>query len=1048
MVSGVTQRHAEHLSSDHIPFTIELALASTTPAPRAAPTRLRRAWDQHRAPEAWQDSLAPALTAALAPLQPSLRALAQHQPQGASAQATIDTVYGQVEEALTDTCLQVVGTKVIRPTSLPWLSAPGVWEARQNKIAALRAVQRNRKDPALRHDLRTALHEWRRVSSEAKRQCYSSLCEQITSSPDSKLRWSLLKRVQPSSFTPLTSIANSSTGELPNSHAESLDNLCAAFIANGTPPPPSDPAAHAALEQQVADWASPAKPTIPDHPSNSWTFTEEDVKTQCTQQHMNSAPGPDAVLPAFLRHAGRSMWAALAAIYTFSWQHSVTPQGWKEANVMALYKGSGSKATAGSYRPISMTSILIRTFEHLVHKRLSAELESRHYFGKFQFGFRKGNSTIDAIHFLVTSIQDVLSRQPTKNHPALQCPVLFLDIQKAFDRVDHAILLQRVEAAGIRGRAWLWLRSFLTGRRMRCVDAAEYSDWQPVEYGVPQGCVLSPLLFLIFINQLQLDILSDPECNLIAPLFYADDGAMGPNPFTTTTTTTQSYEALYLQHLKKAISHLDAWCTSSRMRFGAEKSQIVIFTLRKRPDPQPVSNLRMCGFTISIADGYKYLGLHLTSKLSWTRAYEHALKQARRTAALITRVALATTSLSFAAVRTFVLGLIISSFSYAILFWGRPADLSAQQATALQAQVATPLRVALSLPRTAHQLGTLALCHVPTVAALAVKAQLSHLVRLSSPTLLPSSHPTRQLHDLSMQSVRDKPNILPWTALVPAAAVPLSVYLAAFVIPRLLLHPALGGRLDQPTRAAIGPIPPCPNYELGLQYWRQTGADRLTWAKANYLGQHLTTAIDWSIDISPRIPATAAAQLASSHTHMEWVATHEPLNPAPGGGRAIPHATSAPLTLCMPSPGLPPFLANRSPDTHQDQVRRARLLLNRSRTGTVRKRFAKVADANTISSHCTHCSTPTLPIDESIPHMLLACTRHAIARTQLVADLTALGVLTAAAPLTLSDILVASLPPRPLRKRHIPTLLRHTTTFLSAVHSDRAREQLVPLDTG
>ena len=129
-------------------------------------------------------------------------------------------------------------------------------------------------------------------------------------------------------------------------------------------------------------------------------------------------------------------------------------------------------------------------------------------------------------------------------------------------------------------------------------------------------------------------------------------------------------------------------------------------------------------------------------------------------------------------------------------------------------------------------------------------------------------------------------------------------------------------------------------------------------------------------------------------------------------------------------------------------MRRARLLLNRSRTGTVRKRFAKVADANTISSHCTHCSTPTLPIDESIPHMLLACTRHAIARTQLVADLTALGVLTAAAPLTLSDILVASLPPRPLRKRHIPTLLRHTTTFLSAVHSDRAREQLVPLDTG
>ena len=706
-------------------------------------------------------------------------------------------MYDAFEQQVTLTCISVVGIKAVRPTSSPWLAMPGVQEARKKKKAALKAVMSQPSNDAAWTHLRATTRAWKTTAAAAKKQCFAELCEQITA-PDSKLRWSLLKRVKPSSaFTPLTSIASPTTGALPNSHAESLGHLCSAFIANGTPSPPISQAAQSLLEQQVNSWGAPANPTIPPHPSDAWAFSQADVKAQCTHQYINTAPGPDAILPAFLRHGGPALWKAMAAIYTFSWQHSVTPQAWREANVMALYKGSGSKATAGSYRPISMTSILIRTFEHLIHRRLAAELEGRNFFAPYQFGFRAGYSTTDAIHFLLTSIQKSLRRQRTGD--AIQCPVLFLDIQKAFDRVDHAILLHRVKDAGITGKAWLWLRSFLSNRRMRCVDASETSAWQQVQYGVPQGCVLSPLLFLIFINQLQLDILADPNCSHVAPLFYADDGTIGPNPFDRSPPPASRFEAEYTPHLKAAMVHLDAWCESSRMCFGAEKSQLVVFTHRKDVDPTPFSSLQLCGFTVGIASSYKYLGLTLTSRLRWRHAFDHALKGARQASAHVTRVAMASTAPSFTAIRLFVLNYVLPSFSYGILFWGRSHELTPAQRTSLQAQLATPLRVCLSLPRTTHQLGTLTLCQVPTVGALVAKAQLSHLARVDA---LPPMHPTRRLHAASLSHFTQRPKLRPHTALVPSSLLPLPVYLTACAMPHLLLHP--------PSAAALAPPPSAP----------------------------------------------------------------------------------------------------------------------------------------------------------------------------------------------------------------------------------------------
>ena len=153
MVQAVTQRHAIYLRSDHLPFTVDMELTSTAPAAQSPDTRPRVAWDHHRAEEAWQSCLPPTLKAALAPLVPSLLALSQPLPAGSSARAVLASVYAQVEQALTDTCLNVVGTKVVRPSSAPWLSYPGVREARRKKVAALSAVYNQPGSATARHCL-------------------------------------------------------------------------------------------------------------------------------------------------------------------------------------------------------------------------------------------------------------------------------------------------------------------------------------------------------------------------------------------------------------------------------------------------------------------------------------------------------------------------------------------------------------------------------------------------------------------------------------------------------------------------------------------------------------------------------------------------------------------------------------------------------------------------------------------------------------------------------------------------------------------------------
>lgn len=345
-------------------------------------------------------------------------------------------------------------------------------------------------------------------------------------------------------------------------------------------------------------------------PANS-----EEIKKIILGLDPKKATGPLSIPNKILRLLITEISDILTKIFNQSLETGkfITPL--KTAKVIPLFKNKGSEQEVSNYRPIALLSNLDKIFEKLVHHRLISYLEKFNLLFNRQFGFRKKHATTHNLISLSEKIREDLDKGE------FSCGI-FLDLQKAFDSVDHDILLKKLENYGIRGVANHWISSYLSERKQYVEVEGKKSSLANIRYGVPQGSVLGPLLFLIYVNDFQNSILYSKA------YIFADDTAV-------------NYSNKSLKALKKRLNIdlklMSHWLSANKIALNVTKTEMVLFRdPRKRLDY--TVKIKLQGKQLRFNDQTKYLGVYLDKHLNWKYHVEKLAVNLRKTNGIISKI--------------------------------------------------------------------------------------------------------------------------------------------------------------------------------------------------------------------------------------------------------------------------------------------------------------------------------------------------------------------------------------------------------------------------
>ena len=322
--------------------------------------------------------------------------------------------------------------------------------------------------------------------------------------------------------------------------------------------------------------------------------TPEEIVKVINSLSLSKSPGPNSIPVRILKLLKHDISIPLSILINRSFETGVFPSTLKVSKVIPVYKNKGSPLEVGSYRPISLLSNIEKIFEKVIYSRLIGFLNEFNQIYARQFGFRKSHSTIHTLINIVERIRRSLDKGE------FVCGV-FVDLQKAFDTVDHEILLAKLSHYGIRGIANQWLKSYLSNRHQFVCLSNISSSLKPIIHGVPQGSVLGPLLFLLYINDLHFSIKSSETYH------FADD--------THLLNFSKSLQSL-CGKVNADLRILGSWLNANKISINAKKTEFIVFRHQSKPlDFLPF--LKLAGLRIYPSHSVKYLGVHLDEHLNW-----------------------------------------------------------------------------------------------------------------------------------------------------------------------------------------------------------------------------------------------------------------------------------------------------------------------------------------------------------------------------------------------------------------------------------------------
>ena len=421
----------------------------------------------------------------------------------------------------------------------------------------------------------------------AKESLYKRKLEEAATSKDA---WKYLKEIIPSksSVDPCMIKENDVDITDPKDIAEAF-NKHFVEIAEKYIPPSNKTFNSEKLKQYVDDLVdATSRFSIPEMSQN---FVEREL----ARMQPNKSTGLDGIGARLLRIASHIVAAPLQHIYNLSIRTGVFPSRWKEARVTPIFK-SGDIQDKGNYRPISILPILSKIIERHVHKHLYNFLMEYKLLHSGQSGFRHSHSCETALLKIIDTWIDAMNRGDLNG-------VIFIDLRKAFDLVNHDLLLQKLQLYHCNDRSLAWFKSYLSDRKQCVRFNGQLSDTQEVTVGVPQGSILGPLLFIIFINDLCLHC----ENNLD---MYADDSTIHAQRRSTGELETT---------LNRDLENVGNWCDENKMAINSTKTHSMLVTTWQKLihlDKKEL-DLEYKGTVLGKSTSEKVLGLIIDKHINW-----------------------------------------------------------------------------------------------------------------------------------------------------------------------------------------------------------------------------------------------------------------------------------------------------------------------------------------------------------------------------------------------------------------------------------------------